>query len=337
MLDLNFIISLSFLIIIIFKLFNWFKHNKNKIILLYALSFSLFSIHIITGLAYLHVELAYKNEVIKPLPTRLLFMVIFSTNDQITLLTDLFDLTFISSFILTWIATSLLLKQYTKKLGRVIFWILICLPLIYLFFSYELLIYYITGQHISIYSHLVESNINKFIPLDLLDIFFRSPKQIGGIFFGIIFWIISTKINDDKFKQNMLTTSIGIIFLYSSTGIYPIILTAVPPHGILMLPFLVLGTYMITIGIFNTAINISTNIELRKKIYNSIEKDFDLLKNLGVSQMEVELEEQYKKITNMVDKKELENSEDYDMSPKNVKGLINDILTEMNKRKLHSK
>ncbi len=328
----SFIISFFFLTVNIYHLFNWYKHNKNKIILFYAFTFLIFSIHILAGLIYLHTELSYKNELIKPLPARLLFSYIYTINFPLTsFLSTLFDSSFILSFLLTWITTVIMLKQYTKKIGKIAYWFLIFLPLIYLFFSYELLISYIIGKHISFYGFLLESNIGAFIPIDIIDILFGFPKQMGGIFFGLVFWIIASRINDAKFKKNMLTTCAGIIFLYSSSGIYTLILTAVPPHGILAIPFVVLGTYMLTVGIFNTAINISNNTVLRREIYKSMEEDFKLLKTLGISQMEVEVERQYRKITKRIKEKEPDNEQNYDLSSENVKKIINDVLAEVHK------
>ena len=334
----SFITTFFFLIVIVYHLFNWFKHNKNIILLLYACTFLIFSIHILLGLIYLHTELSYKKELIKPLPSRLLFSFIYSTNPPITYsLTTLFDITFILSFILTWMTTAILLKQYAKKIGKIRYLFFIFLPLFYLFLSYELLLYYIFGYHVSFYGLFIDSNLDAYIPMDIIDILFGSPKQIGGIFFGIVFWIIGSKINDYKFKKTMLVTSAGIIFLYSSSGVHTVTLTAVPPHGILTIPFLVLGAYMLTLGIINTALNISSNIELRKEIYKSIEDDINLLKNIGISQIEIETEKQYKKISNKIREKEMSYPENYDLSPENVKEHIKNILGEIHQTNKDSK
>lgn len=327
---LIFISSFSFLTINIYHLFNWFKHNKNKIILFYACAFLIFSIHIIAALIYLHTELSYKKEIIKPLPPRLLFSYIFTTNLPLTtFLINLYDFTFILSFVIAWITTAILLNQYTKKIGKIRYWFFIILPLIYLLSSYDLLVYYIFGYHFSFYGSFIESNLSEFIPIDVINIFFGSPKQIGGILFGIVFWLIGSKINDKKVKKTMLATSAGIIFLYGSSQIYSLTLAAVPPHGILTISFMLVGAYMLTIGIFNTAVNISNNILLRKEIYKTIEDDLKLLKNIGVSQMEIETERQFKKISKKMRMKEIENAENYDLDPDNVKELIKDILNEV--------
>jgi hypothetical protein len=327
---LIFISSFAFLAIIVFHLFNWFKHNKNKIILFYAFTFLIFSIHIIAGLIYLHTELSYKKEVIKLLPPRLLFAYIFTTNLPLTtFLINLYDLTFILSFIIAWVTTAILLNQYSEKIGKIRYWFFIILPLIFLLSSYELLVYYIFGYHISFYDLFINSDLSEFIPIDIINILVGSPKQIGGILFGIVFWLISSKINDKKIKKTMLATSAGIIFIYSSSKIYSLTLTAVPPHGILTISFILVGAYMLTIGIFNTAINISNNILLRKEIYKPIEEDLELLKNIGVSQMEIETERQFKKISKKMRNKEIEQAENYDLNPDNVKELIKDILNEV--------
>jgi len=42
----------------------------------------------------------------------------------------------IASFIITWIATAVLLRQYSVKLGKVRYWIVVSLPLLYFLFQF---------------------------------------------------------------------------------------------------------------------------------------------------------------------------------------------------------
>ena len=77
--------------------------------------------------------------------------------------------------------------------------------------------------------------------------------------------------------------------------------------------------------------------EFQQRIYKSIEDDINLLKNIGISQMEIETEKQYKKISKKMREKELNNSENYDLSPENVKEHIKNILGEIHKTNKDSK
>ena len=58
-----------------------------------------------------------------------------------------------------------------------------------------------------------------------------------------------------------------------------------------------LGSYLLFIGILSSAQNISRNIVIRKELYKSANSQLDLLKIIGMAQMEKELLKRYKSIS----------------------------------------
>ena len=60
--------------------------------------------------------------------------------------------------------------------------------------------------------------------------------------------------------------------------------------------FLPLGTYLLFAGFYISAKNLSRDAELRKKVYKKAESQLDLLRTIGISEMEKEIEKQVKSL-----------------------------------------
>lgn len=329
---LNFITSFILLSINLHRLFKWLEKNKNKIIFLYFCAFLIFVSHIIIGLVYLQNEIHKKPIMIEYLPPRLLFASIYNVHPELTaLLAISYDLTSIVSFILIWITTILLLYKYSKKLGKIKFWTLMILPLIYFLLRYEIIIYYLIGYTFNFYDFLKATTLDSFVSYNMINLIFSASQQIGAILFGSVFWIIANKIHELNLKRYLTLISIGIIFLYGSNEIYTLALVANPPFGILTISYMVLGTYLVLLGLFNTASYISKNNKIRKEIYLHVEEEFKLLKNLGISQMESEMEKRYKKILSKVSDQEDISRDDFE--EENLKEIIQQAVDEIAKKK----
>jgi hypothetical protein len=67
---------------------------------------------------------------------------------------------------------------------------------------------------------------------------------------------------------------------------------AIPPFGLVTEAFIPLGTYLLFVGIFISARHISREAEVRKEFYNSASSQLTVLKTIGVSEMEKEIESQ---------------------------------------------
>jgi hypothetical protein len=103
-----------------------------------------------------------------------------------------------------------------------------------------------------------------------------------------------------------------------------------PPYGFITQAFIPLGAYLLFVGIFTSAKNISRDSELRKEFYKSASSQLALLKAIGVSQMEKELEKQVKSI----EKRFLERTgeshfEEQHLEDENVKEILHDVLNEL--------
>jgi Na+/alanine symporter len=96
-----------------------------------------------------------------------------------------YTITSILSFILLWVATSLLLREYSKRIGRITYWALVSIPLVYFLSQFPALFF-------NLFDSLIISNPTLFgIVLTLI---FSLSKIAGGILFGIAFWTIAKNL-----------------------------------------------------------------------------------------------------------------------------------------------
>lgn len=123
---------LIFLSFLIFLFGSWLKSKANYIIILYAISFSLVSANLIISLIYL--ELYFTGSAALP-DMRPYPIVSYVTNSPAPQssesLSTTFDALSLASFLPMWIATAILLSQYRYRMGRIKYFALMTIPLIY--------------------------------------------------------------------------------------------------------------------------------------------------------------------------------------------------------------
>ena len=89
----------------------------------------------------------------------------------------------------------------------------------------------------------------------------------------------------------------GLAIIFGSLEIATLQYAVYPPFGLITTAFMPLGSYLLFIGILSSAQNISRNIVIRKELYKSANSQHDLLKIIGMAQMEKEFLKRYKSIS----------------------------------------
>ena len=92
-----------------------------------------------------------------------------------------------------------------------------------------------------------------------------------------------------------------------------------------------LGSYLLFVGIFTSAKHISRDAELRKEFYKSAASQLTLLRTIGVSQMEKELEKKVKfleKRSGLSDRTEESYLHEH-LEEENAKQILHDVLNEL--------
>jgi hypothetical protein len=115
--------------------------------------------------------------------------------------------------------------------------------------------------------------------------------------------------------------------LFGTFEISPLQYHVYPPYGFITQAFIPLGAYLLLVGIFTSAKNISLDAQLRKEFYKSAESQLDLLKTIGVSEMQKEFE---KKVKSVQKRSALfERTDEPPLEEENVKEIIHDVLNEL--------
>jgi hypothetical protein len=115
--------------------------------------------------------------------------------------------------------------------------------------------------------------------------------------------------------------------ILSSVSIESLQYHVYPPSGLVTEAFIPLGTYLLVVGIFSSARHISRNAQVRKECYKSASSQLTLLKDIGVSQMEKELEVQVNSLGERF--KPLETTDEPELKDEEIKEILRDVLTEL--------
>ena len=265
--------SLSFFILFFlnYQFLRWYNVKKNYMFLFFSLAFSTIFLESIFKLGFTEIMVMLKPEIIFPMTIG--SSVFIRTDSLQALFNNIFPILSILSFVFSWIASSIMLKEYSNKVGGTIkYWIIVSIPLIF----------YISQFFVQLNSQIIfqltSSNITSFsITLTIIFIF---SKLIGGLLFGIPFWIIAKTINNSAIKTSMTIAGFGFVFLFLTNQANGMVVTPYPPFGITTSLFFGFSSFLLMIGFYCSAIYISENRDIRKLIKNDILK-YDLLSQMG--------------------------------------------------------
>jgi hypothetical protein len=322
-----------FLSLLVILFIGWIKSRKNYVILIYIIAFSLSTVNLIVSLLYLESYFSF-SALPDVVPHSITAYVINLPGSPLTeFLSATFDALSVVSFLLMWIATAVFLSHYRFKMGRMKYFSLMSIPLIYYVFPFE-------GYFGDVFLPLLQSSPVSYSIMYLL--IFSATKQVGALLFSLVFWTASDLVHDDRIKKSLLLSSIGMVVLFGSFEISPLQYHVYPPYGLMTETFIPLGTYLLLVGIYASARHISRDAELRKEFYKSASNQLKLLKTIGVSQMERELEKQVKYVEKRsgVSEKETEFHKREKLllnDEENVKQILRDVLNELYDSKVKGK
>lgn len=276
---ISYVFAVAMMGVLCHRFFSWFRLNKGYVMLLYGLSFAVLA-------ANLGITLWLVNSILltKPgeaMPSVRLNAPVININPLHSMLYYAYIISTITSFIIMWFATIGLLKNYTHKLGKLVYWIVFILPLAYFVSQFLTLSLGLLGPL------LISSPIFYGI---LFTIIFALTRPIGGILFGIAFWLIAKNIRKDNVVRSYLVISAyGFLLLFTSNQAMVLTFTQYPPFGLVTISFVGLASYLLLLGIYSAAISISQDAKLRREIRHIAIRESKLLDSIGAAQMEQEI------------------------------------------------
>ncbi len=256
------------------KFFSWFRLNHDRIVISYAIAMGILSINIAFMIGVIIYGLTPQMDEIRNIKSP-----VSAVNDADSVINSIYVVSSVLSFVLLWLATVFLLRYYSK-FGRTRYWIIVSAPL-----------FYFLSQYQAIFFNLFDSfRLSDPIQFGIIyTLIFTMSKPIGGILFGIAFWIVSKRVSKHAIKDYLIVSAYGIILLFTSNQATSLIFAPYPPFGLVTVSLIGLSSYILLVGIYSSALSISRDTELRKFIHTIAAKEIEWLDSIGSAQMEKEL------------------------------------------------
>lgn len=313
------LVAIGFLVLLAFQFVRWFVATKKYLIVAYAFAFCIIILYLITSLAFLSVDLSYRDPTVKMKSIKTMMADYSTYGTKLSSLATLYTYLSIISFVGIWIPSIIILRTYSTRLGRIRYWALVSIPLIYFFFPYF-------GNEFGIFDDLL---LEYGMQFNLIYYIMFSPyKQIGGLLFGIVFWVIASKIKRQNLKIPMRIAGIGMILLFGSAVLHGLTFIVSPPFGLVTISFMSLASYMLLIGIFSTAKELARDVLVRREIYKLAGQHSDLLSNISRAELNRMVE---KSVSGIV--KKMKDEIDAPLQPQleesDYKKFVDDVLAEL--------
>jgi len=174
------------------------------------------------------------------------------------------------------VAVAYFLRYFKDQIGRAIFWVIIILPPVL----------FLTGIFAP---QLIKSTASEFVYMDPKFLLFRVMGTAGWV--GADFVIAYAYILVAKTLGRQISTSRNNIINYLVIAAFSTILVSpatnnwitnnsYPPFGAIQRAFLVLASFLFSIGIYSVAVSVAQDVELRN-LARKYAKEYALLDTLG--------------------------------------------------------
>ena len=250
----------------------WFRIRHSIVVLMYFISTALIVFNLMAANIAVNFGLSDRPETVREYAGGTMDI----TGGKYLTLNNLFKISAILSFISIWLTTVLMTHFYRDRLVKREFryWILPILLLFYFFVSYF-------SQDIISTILPVFLRDNPYLLSGVLIMVFALVKPIGGIMFGLVFWNLSRAVSYEKsLRKYMVIAGFGLLLLFSANQSSSLVLTPYPPFGLATISILITSAYLTMIGVYASAIQISSNTQLRISIQKGA-RESGLLGTLG--------------------------------------------------------
>jgi len=265
---------------------SWYKSNHSLIVLLYFVSISLIVFNLIMTIVITDLKLTDRQEEILEYVGG---SVDISIGRHVTI-QSIYEASTIASFFSIWVTTAILMNSYKERLVNVIiYWILLSVPLVYFIINYLLrfILLQLLGPYLTTDPITVSIISTTFLSLSL---------PIGGLTFAIAFWKISRLVSYEiNIRTYMIISGWGILLIFSANQATLQAIAPYPPFGLATLTVLIVASFLMLLGIYNSATLVSVNDVLRKSIRKHA-LESRLLDLIGHAEMEKEIQKTVSKI-----------------------------------------
>jgi hypothetical protein len=318
----SYVSGLCVLGILSVKLFFWFKYNVGGLTFVYLLAISTIFINGTFAVLYVITQLndvyQTRSAVIQPLMS-----FVGNYNTSYDALNNWYETSYPICFGVTWIATVLMLLNYSRKLGRARFWVLTTIPVVFFMSQFS---YVALGMF---------TEFRLMYPISfgvIYTLFFSGTVPAAGILFGLAFLNIARTIPNNNIKQYMMISGFGMMILFSANQVSGLVRVFYPPFGLVTLESFGLASYLLLIGIYTSAVSVAEDSNLRQSIRECAVREANLLNSIGIAQMQQQIRKRVTTIikqnqTMMSDRSGIESS----ISEEDIKQYLDEVISELKK------
>ena len=167
-------------------------------------------------------------------------------------------------------------------MGKIKYWILVSIPLVYFLSQFQPLFLF-TFADFRLSDPVLFGIVYTLI--------FSVSKALGGILFGIAFWMVARRLKDSKVKGYLTISAYGMTLLFASNQPAALILVPYPPFGLVTSCFMGLACYLLYLGIYSSALSVSEDSRLRQTIRKvALKESQQFLDAIGTAEMEQEIQ-----------------------------------------------
>lgn len=235
--------------------FVWYRSARNSMVLVLALSMVAYVINGGLGLANFIAFLQLQPDVITS--DRVAFFPEFdpeSSQQQVNLF---YQIAGFIAYVLSWIGIVMLLRPYIKRIGKIKFYALMGIPLVFYFANYPLFV-------LGYFTPAGESD------LDIMNYILITgfAGVLSGIMFGVAFISVARTLQKNSLvREHMMMAAFGFIIFYVA-GSATVSQAAYPPFGLASVAFVGLSCYLIYSPLF-----ISSNCFPRSRLASIRQKN----------------------------------------------------------------
>jgi hypothetical protein len=301
--------------ILCYRLFTWFRYNRTIVTLAFAIAALLITMNTLISLVLFEERLAAKPSVIITPLSEVVFDI--PADPPMSWVVRAQSYTMVGYFIAAWAGTILLLVHHMKRVGRPLFGILVGLPLV-LFVYLFIRNFPITNPDSEITQALTAIDWQSLL-------IYTYSIILLGILIGVGFYSVGRAVRQNTEVRNyMLVAAFGfLIFINAAQA--TVLQANYPPFSLLNVSFVGMSSFLILLGVYNSAISVSRDGMLRKFIRKSVVEKANFLESIGISQMHQEIEN---KVTIVKDKMQ-DSPEESNMAPSLTDDELSDYIHDV--------
>ena len=299
---------------LVYRFIRSLLYSRSKIIMSYTFAMIAICLNFSFSLFYLQSQLNARPEIITVY--RDAYEAYYNPSPPI--LSNAYSLTGYAYFVLAWIATILLLQYYSHRIGKIRYWLIVSIP-----------IFYFLSQCIP--AILDDLNVPRSFASSLAYNFVLFTfKAGGGIMFGFAFFILSKNVRTHDIHYFLVFAGLGMMIVFSSADFSSIGYAQFPPFGIGSISYLVVGSYLLFMGLDSCSLRLANDGIIRRSIQKTMKED-ELLKGLAASQLEDSISARVKYLHQNLTQQFQPNESSLSIRDEEIHDYIREVLPEVKK------